>query len=1163
MGTKLGEWGPHKEDRIELRCELLEVHADLFLKAERCPRPHRLSVGAQGRHSRPAEQELFVLNDTQSCSEEIFGYRTCSCRKALCLAGSILSLGVLPLVFYWRPAWHVWGNCVPCSLQEADTVLLRTTDEFQTYSWKKVTWVHLSTLSSTFGLTPGHPLIIDEDCIINRAIQKPDLKVRCIKVQKIRYVWNNLEGQFQKIGSLEDWLSSAKIHLKFGSGLTREEQEIRRLICGPNTIDVEITPIWKLLSKEVLNPFYIFQLFSVCLWFSEDYKEYALAIILMSIISISLTVYDLRQQSVKLHRLVEAHNSITVSVCERKSGVRQLESRFLVPGDLLILTGNKVQMPCDAILIDGSCVVDEGMLTGESIPVTKTPLPKTDSPLPWKTQSEVDSKRHILFCGTEVIQTKAACSRMVRAVVLQTGFNTAKGDLVRSILYPKAMSFKLYRDAIRFLLCLVGTATIGMVYTLCVYVLSGESPEDVVKKALDVITIAVPPALPAALTTGIIYAQRRLKKRGIFCISPQRINVCGQLNLVCFDKTGTLTCDGLDLWGVVPCDKNGFQEVHSFALGKALPWGPLCAAMASCHSLILLDDTIQGDPLDLKMFEATAWEMTVSEDDFHLKGVPAHAMVVKPRKPASQVPVEGMVILHQFPFSSALQRMTVIIQEVGGDRLAFMKGAPERVVSFCQPETVPTSFISELQIYTTQGFRVIALAYKNLEADHHTSALTREKVECDLVFLGLLILENRLKEETKPVLEELISAQIRTVMITGDNLQTAITVARKSGMVSESQKVILIEADETPGSSSASISWKLVEEKKHIACGNQALKMAHVGISLSEQEASVASPFTSKTPNIECVPHLIKEGRAALVTSFCMFKYMALYSMIQYVGVLLLYWETNSLSNYQFLFQDLAITTLIGVTMNLNGAYPKLVPFRPAGRLISPPLLLSVILNILLSLAMHIVGFVLVQKQPWYSMELHSPCTVQNQNASKLTISPTAPEKTGANSPYTSFENTTIWFLGTINCIIVALVFSKGKPFRQPTYTNYIFVLVVIIQLGVCLFILFADIPDMYRHLDLLCTPTLWRVYIVIMLSSNFLVSLLVEEAIIENRALWMAIKRCFGYRSKSQYRVWQRNLANDSSWPPLNQVSYSEVPGCGRAVSYSNPVFESNEEQL
>lgn len=63
--------------------------------------------------------------------------------------------------------------------------------------------------------------------------------------------------------------------------------------------------------------------------------------------------------------------------------------------------------------------------------------------------------------------------------------------------------------------------------------------------------------------------------------------------------------------------------------------------------------------------------------------------------------------------------------------------------------------------------------------------------------------------------------------------------------------------------------------------------------------------------------------------------------------------------------------TWIYFVVNLNGAYPKLVPFRPAGRLISPPLLLSVIFNILLSLAMHIVGFILVQRQPWYSMEMH------------------------------------------------------------------------------------------------------------------------------------------------------------------------------------------------
>ncbi|KAM7321885.1 hypothetical protein ACRRTK_018726 [Alexandromys fortis] len=1070
-----------------------------------------------------------------------------------------------------------WSSALHCTcIEKGQDITPRAgvqSDEFKIYSWKRVMWISLSALNRTSGLTPDHPLITDEEYIINRAIRKPDLKVRYIKVQKIRYVWNNLEGQFQKIGSLEDWLSSAKIHQKFGLGLTSEEQEIRRLICGPNAIDVEITPIWKLLIKEVLNPFYIFQLFSVCLWFSEDYKEYALAIILMSVISIALTVYDLRQQSVKLHHLVESHNSITVSVCERKAGVQDLESRLLVPGDLLILTGSRVQMPCDAILIDGSCVVDEGMLTGMA------EAPGLQPPLGW--------------LRADAIMVLAGSSSTRMAVLLRE-----KASLSLKLHYPR-------RPALHPGRCRRKQIPGGMFSSVEPrssrpgqlapevreqWCCRQEPPEEVVRKALDVVTIAVPPALPAALTTGIIYAQRRLKKKGIFCISPQRINVCGQLNLVCFDKTGTLTRGGLDPWGVVPCDQNGFQAVHCFASGKALPQGPLCAAMATCHSLILLDGAIQGDPLDLKMFEATKWEMTISGGDFHNKGMPADTTVVKPTDAVGQVPVEGLAILRQFPFSSALQRMTVIVQEMGGARQAFMKGAPERVASFCQPDTVPSSFSSELQIYTTQGFRVIALAYKKLESDCPATALMREKVESDLIFLGFLILENRLKEETKPVLEELISARIRTVMITGDNLQTAITVARKSGMVSESQKIILVEANEATGSSSASISWKLVEEKKHIPFGNQDNyinikeevpdngREGSYHFALSGKSFQVISQhFSSLLPKIlingtifarmspgqksSLVEEFqkLEEGRAALVTSFCMFKYMALYSMIQYVGVLLLYWETNSLSNYQFLFQDLAITTLIGVTMNLNGANPKLVPFRPAGRLISPPLLLSVILNILLSLAMHIVGFVLVQKQPWYLMELHSACPTRNESILAITTSPHVPEKTRSNSTFASFENTTIWFLGTINCIIVALVFSKGKPFRQPTYTNYIFVLVLILQMGVCLFILFADIPELHRRLDLLCTPVLWRVYILVMIGSNFVVSLAVEETIIENRALWLAVKRCFGYQSKSQYRIWQRKLANDSSWPPLNQISYPDMQG----VSYSNPVFESNEEQL
>merc|ERR1719232_1458159 len=96
-------------------------------------------------------------------------------------------------------------------------------------------------------------------------------------------------------------------------------------------------------------------------------------------------------------------------------------------------------------------------------------------------------------------------------------------------------------------------------------------------------------------------------------------------------------------------------------------------------------------------------------------------------------------------------------------------------------------------------------------------------------------------------------------------------------------------------------------------CG--ALKAAHVGISLSEAEASVAAPFTSQVADITCVPAVIKEGRCALVTSFGVLRYMALYSMVQFISVLLLYSLQTNLGDLQFLYIDLFITAIVAVLM--------------------------------------------------------------------------------------------------------------------------------------------------------------------------------------------------------------------------------------------------------
>lgn len=132
-------------------------------------------------------------------------------------------------------------------------------------------------------------------------------------------------------------------------------------------------------------------------------------------------------------------------------------------------------------------------------------------------------------------------------------------------------------------------------------------------RALDLITVVVPPALPATLSIGTSFAIGRLRKQGIFCISPSRVNVGGRINVCCFDKTGTLTEDGLDILGVRPLERN----VHRFGeliedvrdLPNKQSKSNFLYALATCHSLKKVDGQVIGDPLDVKMFDFTKWSL--------------------------------------------------------------------------------------------------------------------------------------------------------------------------------------------------------------------------------------------------------------------------------------------------------------------------------------------------------------------------------------------------------------------------------------------------------------------------------------------------------------------------------------------------------------------------
>ncbi|KAM5267634.1 polyamine-transporting ATPase 13A2 isoform 2-T2 [Hipposideros larvatus] len=1114
--------------------------------------------------------------------------------------------GIPLLLFRWKPAWGVWLRLQPCNLARAETLVIEIRDK-EDSSWQRYT-VQVQTEAISEGSLELPPQTQAEDGRSQAAVGAiPDgawkdtaqlhrneeavsgqQVLRYFLFQGRRYVWIETQQAFCQVSLLDHGRTCDDIHHS-RSGLSFQDQSVRKTIYGPNVISVPVKSYPQLLVDEALNPYYGFQAFSIGLWLADHYYWYALCIFLISSVSICLSLYKTRKQSQTLRDMVKL--SVQVCVCRPGGEKEWVDSSELVPGDCLMLPQEGGLMPCDAALVAGECMVNESSLTGESIPVLKTALP--EGPVPYCPETH---RRHTLFCGTLVLQARAFVGPHVLAVVTRTGFCTAKGGLVSSILHPRPIKFKFYKHSMKFVAALSVLAILGTIYSVVILYRNRVPVNEIVIRALDLVTVVVPPALPAAMTVCTLYAQSRLQRRGIFCIHPLRINLGGKLRLVCFDKTGTLTEDGLDVMGVVPLKGQAFLPLVPEP--RRLPMGPLLRALATCHALCRFQDTPVGDPMDLKMVESTGWVLEEGPAADSAFGTQVLAVM---RPPVQEPQLQGMQeeppqpvsILGRFPFSSALQRMNVVVAWLGAAQPeTYVKGSPELVAGLCNPETVPTNFAQMLQSYTAAGYRVVALAGKSLPIAPSLEAaqqLTRDTVEHELSLLGLLVMRNLLKPQTTPVIQALRRTRIRTVMVTGDNLQTAVTVAQSCGMVGTQERLVIVHATPPERGQPASLEFLPVEpsaavngpkdpdqassyivepdprfshlalsgftfavlrkhfprllpkvliqgtifarmapeQKTELVCELQklqycvgmcgdgandcgALKAADVGISLSQAEASVVSPFTSSVANIECVPMVIREGRCSLDTSFSVFKYMALYSLTQFISVLILYTINTNLGDMQFLAIDLVITTSVAVLMSRTGPALALGRARPPGALLSVPVLSSLLLQVALVAGVQLGGYFLTVAQPWFE---------------PLNRTVPAPD----NLP--NYENTAVFSVSSFQYLILAAAVSKGAPFRQPLYTNVPFLVTLVllgsILVGLLLVPGLLQGPLMLRNI----ADTCFKLLLLGLVAFNFVGAFLLESVLdqcLPACLRWLRPKRA----SKKRFKQLEQELA-EQPWPP------------------------------
>ncbi|KAJ5816662.1 ATPase P-type K/Mg/Cd/Cu/Zn/Na/Ca/Na/H-transporter [Penicillium robsamsonii] len=794
------------------------------------------------------------------------------------------------------------------------------------------------------------------------------------------------EGSDQNAHLIEPSELASILHTDLRDGLSSTEAASRLQRDGPNTVrEMEGVSVWGILLRQVSNSLTLVLLITMALSFGiDDYIEGGVitAVIVLNIVVGFVQDYRAEKTILSLHRL-----SAPICKAIREGRIASVKAESLVVGDIVQLAVGDI-VPADLRLFDGmNASMDEALLTGESLPILKTPhvtLSSSDIP--------IGDRTNMAYSGCSTTQGRAM------GIVTATGMNTEVGKIAQLLQTQPDISdsSRLVKAGKRTkaffmnVLGLVGTPLqvklskfalllFGLAILLAIIVFSVNKWDvqgEVLIYGICVAVAVIPESLIAVLTITISVGTKAMAKGNVIVRKLQCLEAVGGVTNICSDKTGTLTQGKMvarSAWipgagtltvsqttdpfdptsGLVQLDEIDWSSNQPIEDNPALH--TFLRALALCNLSVVHHEnqiwSAVGEPTEI------ALHVLALRFDF------GKASVMKKRQ----------LQLHtEYPFDSAIKKMTVVYDNSqDGIKEVYAKGAPETIIPHLNIDEAEKQVIRDTaDRMAGEGLRVLCIAYKTPSIDDESQISPRSSAESNLRFGGLVGLYDPPRVESAAAVRRCQMAGITVHMLTGDHIKTATAIASEVGILDRvtahiKSSRLVMAADEFDRLTDAEID--AIEElplviarcspatkvrmvdamhRRQAFCvmtgdgvnDSPALKRADVGIAMGKNGSDVAKEAADMVltdDNFSSIVKAVEEGRR-LFDNIQKFLLHLLISNIAQVILLLIALAFKDqggdsvfpLSPLEILWANLVTSSFLAVGLGLEEAQPDIM-YRP------------------------------------------------------------------------------------------------------------------------------------------------------------------------------------------------------------------------------------------